>query len=115
MSTDKRTGWLAELKVGDSVWTSEAPSLFSTTEQLRQQKVCRITPTGYIVTDNWAKYDPTGRSVHFDVKLVPETPEILAEAYRLKLRKAVSQIQITMLTVAQLEAILAVTAKESFP
>ena len=113
MSTDKRTGWLAELKIGDSVWTSEAPSLFATTEHLRQKKVSRITPTGYIVMDNGVKYDPTGQSVHFDVKLVPETPEILAEAKRLKLRKAVSQIQINTLTVAQMEAILAVTAKES--
>ena len=92
MAKDLRTGWLADVKVGDEVWTKwHSTVLFGPGSEYRPHKITRISATGFITVSNNVRYRPDGSGVSFYIWLVPYTDEVANEVKRLELWKAVSK------------------------
>jgi len=58
MAQDQRTGWLADLKIGDKVFV--AVHAFDHT--IERMEITKITPTGRITCGAW-EFNPYGRSM----------------------------------------------------
>ena len=94
MSKDKRTGWIAKIKVGDTVRWDGGGTCFV---RVVTAKVLRITPTGRMVTGAWTfmpnGWSVGGKNVLLDAEavLMKRRAEARQGAYQLALRAATTQ------------------------